>query len=168
MAFEIYGRLSSANALVPPSIAFIFDREGRTQQEIDDLKRQGGGRVFVLPRMMYENYLLDGEAIAALVNTHSNEGPIVASQIAFWIEKNGGSEKYVSKTLGDRVGEPEWYQNVHAAKLLEDLFSELTQAKLEYRKTTHSVELTNWLLSNKSEFLLELLDFIRAVFDDKL
>ncbi|HWY84008.1 MAG TPA: AAA family ATPase [Roseiarcus sp.] len=68
MAFEIYERLSRANALIPPSIAFIFDREGRSEREISDLKRQGGGRVFVLQRMMYENYLIDGEAIAAVIN----------------------------------------------------------------------------------------------------
>ncbi|HWY84009.1 MAG TPA: hypothetical protein VNY10_19150 [Roseiarcus sp.] len=90
------------------------------------------------------------------------------SQIMRWIEENGGSEKYLAKPLEDRVGEAGWIENVHAAKLFEDLFSELTEAKLEYRKTTHSVELTNWLLSNKAESLRQLLDFIRTVFDDKL
>jgi hypothetical protein len=70
MAFEIYERLSRANALIPPSIAFIFDREGRSDREIEDLTRQGAGRIFVLRRMMYENYLLDNEAIAAVINEH--------------------------------------------------------------------------------------------------
>lgn len=167
MAFEIYSRLSSANALVPPSIAFIFDQEGRSEREIDDLERQNGGRIFVLQRMMYENYLLDSEAIAAVINTHLQGEMIYAPQIMRWIEENGASEKYLAKPLKDRVGEAGWIENVHAAKLLEDLFSELTEAKLEYRKTTHSVELTNWLLANKTELMRELLDFVHDIFDNK-
>jgi hypothetical protein len=167
MAFEIYERLSRANALIPPSIAFIFDREGRSDREIEDLTRQGAGRIFVLRRMMYENYLLDNEAIAAVINEHLGEGVISASQIARWIKENGGSEKYVVDSWRRCVGEAGWMENVHAAKLLEDLFSELSQARLEYRKTTHSVELTNWLLANMSESMRELLDFVHSVFVNK-
>jgi len=67
--WEIYERLSHATALMPPALAFSFDREGRTDTQMADLVRQSKGKVFFLPRRMLENYVLEPEAIAAVLNT---------------------------------------------------------------------------------------------------
>ena len=48
-------------------------------------------------------------------------------------------------------------RDVDAPLLLSDLFSEYV---VEYRKTLHSVELTEWLLANDPEHLRELLDYL--------
>ena len=53
---------------MPPALAFSFDREGRTEKEMADIRRQSDGRVHFLHRRMFENYLLDPEAIAAVLS----------------------------------------------------------------------------------------------------
>ena len=56
-----------------------------------------------------------------------------------------------------------WEAVVNAPVLLYDLFNELSNAKVEYRKTEHSVALTEWLLTNRPVGLDELFSFIRAL-----
>jgi hypothetical protein len=67
--FEIYVRLSKGRGLLPPAIGFIFDQEGRSERERDDLVRQSGGKIVFLPRRMYENYVLNPIAIAAIMSS---------------------------------------------------------------------------------------------------
>src|SRR5262249_44633842 len=69
LTVEVYSRLSKGQGLLPPAIGFIFDQEGRSETEQADLKRQSGGRVHFLPRRIYENYLLNAQAIAAVMST---------------------------------------------------------------------------------------------------
>jgi len=66
---EIYNRLSGAQSLIPPAVAFLFDDEGRTETEKKILERLGKDLVRFTKRRMYENYLLDTQAIAAVLNT---------------------------------------------------------------------------------------------------
>lgn len=46
---------------------------------------------------------------------------------------------------------------MNAPLVLNDLFAEFS---VEYRKTTHSIELTEWLLAHKVDHLRELLDYV--------
>ncbi|MCH7480864.1 MAG: AAA family ATPase, partial [Chloroflexi bacterium] len=62
---RIYKRLSESTALIPPAIGFIFDREGRSEEEILELKKLGN--IHFLKRRMYENYLLNAEIITDYV-----------------------------------------------------------------------------------------------------
>ena len=66
--FEIYNDLSTSGSLIPPAIAFIFDSECFSQQKLDDIKRLSKGLAVFLPRRMYENYLLNPAAIAAVTS----------------------------------------------------------------------------------------------------
>jgi len=65
---EMYQRLAAANALLPPAIAFVLDRECLTQRQLDDVARAGRELVHFLPRRMYENYLLSAGAVAGAAN----------------------------------------------------------------------------------------------------
>jgi predicted ATPase len=70
---EIYGRVTSAGSLYPPALSFIFDRELRSEGELEDIKRrasrlEGSPPVLFTKRRMYESYLLHGAAIAAILN----------------------------------------------------------------------------------------------------
>lgn len=163
LVFKIYERLSGANALTPPFIAVILDKENSNQEEINKLIETFGDKLKFIPRMMYENYLLCAEAITEILNTEIIEesDKISLEQVENWIEKkretkflsNNGTSKEVLETS-------DWIEKVHAANLLDSLFSELSNKTVEYRKTTHSVKLTQWLLENKSEQLSELKDFL--------
>jgi predicted ATPase len=64
-AVDIYRSLSHAEALVPVTIAFLFDREKRPQARIDDAMRRNDAIVRFLGCRMLENCFLDPRVIAA-------------------------------------------------------------------------------------------------------
>ena len=45
---------------------------------------------------------------------------------------------------------------VDAALLLKDLFNDLSETRVPYAKTTHSVALTKWLIENQPQELDEI------------
>lgn len=162
--YEIYSRLSGAFGLIPPALGFIFDREGRSEKERDDIRRMSSGLVTFLPRRLYENYLLNPNAIAAVVNGISDfrSAPVTAEEIQKWLDSKGKDKKY-GKSPEDTVGgEEPWVIYVHGAKLLADLFSFLSEARVSYVKTEHSVKITEWLIENAPEELQEVADLINS------
>lgn len=167
---EIYNRLTEGGGLIPPAVAFIFDREGRTSTQREDLVRKSRqnatGHIHFLPRRLYENYLLDGRAIAHLVN--SIEGfrgvPLTEEEVNTWIESKRDELKYY-RPLGRREVEAEgdWLNSVNGALLLADLFADLSETTVRYDKVVHSVALTRWLIENDSKALLEIVELLGQV-----
>jgi hypothetical protein len=161
---EIYASLSKSNSLIPPAVGFIFDRESKTPQQIKELKAKSGDLLELLPRRMYENYLLNATAIAAVLNSGTGEplpNAISEAQVIEYLEKNRGAAKYYdSKYPFDGRT---WQTNVDAAKLFEDLFKELSDSREQFIKTTHSVRLTDWLLEYSSEDLKEIAELLTKV-----
>ena len=163
LVFEIYNRLSGANALTPPFVAVILDRESSSPQELADLTKEFGDKLKFIPRMMYENYLLDAEAVTHVLNTEILEDvdKVTVEQAAQWIEEQRTAKFLTKKKPSAKVLEStEWLEKVHAFELLEKLFSDLSNKTVEYRKTTHSIKITEWLLKNNPEQLAELKGFL--------
>ncbi len=171
---KLYQKLSGGDSyLIPPAIAYIFDKEGKKQQDIDDLARIGKKASktkdvdivhFIKPRL-YENFILDNDAIAFSLNEYSSHYGLGENyspeKINTWVESNKSNLKYWDKGKQDQADSAEWKENIHAAKLLEDLFGEFTDHKVSYQKTVDSVKLTEYLLENKPEAfdsLKQLLD----------
>lgn len=163
MIWDIYTRLSSGNALIPSALAFVFDQESRTTQEREDLVRRSGGLLHFLPRRMYENYLIDTDALFSVMTglpTFKQEG-ITHEQVYAWLRDNGGKKEYgITPVEQVDIDDQTWLQQVDAAKLLKHLFEEMSGYREEYRKTTHSVRLTEWLICNKPNQLTELKNFL--------
>src|SRR5262249_41797846 len=67
VVWEIYQKLCKGKGLLPPSVGFCFDREGRTEKERAELTKDSGGLIQFIPRRMYENYLLNASAIASVL-----------------------------------------------------------------------------------------------------
>lgn len=153
--FEIYGRLSGAQSLIPPAVAFLFDDEGRTEQEKKELQNRSNGLVRFTKRRMYENYLLDPRAIAAVLSTtEGHESEVLEQDVQTFIDEALRQMEYF-KPLGVSGG-LDW---IRADRLLKALFWKL--GKLDYRKTTHSVELTQWLVKHDPERLKDVTEMIR-------
>jgi ABC-type cobalamin/Fe3+-siderophores transport system ATPase subunit len=153
---QIYTRLSSANALLPPAIGFCLDREDKTQAEIDQLESETQGQVKFLPRRSYENYLIHPEALSRVLCETETFGisSIPPSKVQQWLVDNGGDSKFRAHAhWKGRIDDEEWLARVDAAGLLKQLFSNLSGAKEEYRKTAHSVRLTEIILEIDLEFL---------------
>lgn len=153
--FEIYERLTKSTALVPPAVGYIFDREERSEQEIDAIKSHMDRRVSFLARRCYENYLLLPGAIQfVLANTKTFNGTEPGlEKIELWLRDNGA--KY-AKGLDRSTHPSEWLAQVNASKLLSALFSELSGNREYYNKTIHSVQLTEWILKNCPSELAEV------------
>ncbi|MBG1243834.1 hypothetical protein [Nostoc sp. NZL] len=50
----------------------------------------------------------------------------------------------------------EWLYKINASRILEQLFSNFSERKINYKKIKHSYKITKWLVDNKLDFLLEL------------
>jgi predicted ATPase len=148
--FEIYNKLSGAQSLLPPAVSFLFDDEGRTPEQKKVLESLGGGRVRFTQRRMFENYLLEPPAIVEVLNaTDGHTQEVTLDQVQGFITSALEQAKYF-KPL-DRT------RGIHGTKadvILKDLFFSL--AGLDYRKTVHSAELTEWLIANSPETLSEI------------
>lgn len=169
LILNIYKKLSTGNALLPKALAFVFDREDLTPCEMDDVKRESKELVHFLPRHTYENYLLHPTALTATINslTSFQDGSvekITEDSILNWLQQNGGKKKYLNTPSGSiSITDKDWLRDVHGAKLLADLFQEVSDEKEEYRKTSHSIELTNWLIENDPRAFQELEEFLSAI-----
>jgi predicted ATPase len=168
LIIEIYKRLSHGNSLLPPTIRFVFDDEGRSNQEKAELQQRSEDRVTFLPRRMYENYLLNSAGIAAVINSieGSRSSPLEANEVTEWLETKGHDSKYGQPRQPSRgeAGEP-WIVYVDAAKILRDLFAELTDTQESYDKVVHSVALTDWLIEYSAEDLREISDLLCGILD---
>ena len=165
--FKIYNQLSGTDALIPSNIIFILDREDYSENALHDDKKEFGESLHFIPRRMFENYLLDAKAIVSVYNeTAVEDAPEVTfKQVTKWIEDNRKDSKYSSKLVKNK--EDDWQKDIDGAKLLYDLFTQLSETTNPFYKTTHSVMLTEWLLENKPEILDELKNFLINLISDE-
>ena len=157
--YDIYSRLSGTTSLLPPAVAFIFDTEDRSDKDRADLDRKSAGKVHWLPRRMYENYLLESQCIADLINSAdtSRSVPVRTEDVSAWLEQHGIERKYFATAVGiPDYGSDGWKALVHGAKVLHDLFSELTEQRIAYDKVKHGLALTRLLIQQPTEALREL------------
>ena len=158
----IYQKLSAGNALIPPAIGFVFDREARSDSEISDIDRRSCGQVKFLKRRTYENYLLNIDGIVAMFRAWKIDD-VGQKEIIAWIEANGAKAVYFKplEPISD-INDESWLFAVNGARLLYDMTQELSNATLEYRKTIHSVWLTEWNLEHKPELLEDVKNMLSA------
>ncbi len=166
---EIYRRLSEGRGLLPPAVGFIFDREDRDEGARKDLERRSGGKVVFTGRRMYENYLINPCAIAAVASEIEGfrEGiDIEPEEVSGWLEKHRWDEKYFDNGVEKAVRTEEvGWSDVHGAKLLGDMFQGMSETRVAYDKVVHGTALTRWLCDNSSEDLQELARLIEDQID---
>jgi len=158
--FDVYDKLSGTQNLFPPAIGFLFDRELRTIQEIDDLRKRSSNPVKFLPRRMYENYLLHSEAIATVLNNldEYRKNFITASDINELLNEARQQKDYFPKTISNhKILDHHWVDiHIDGARVLKDIFSKLSESRVEFSKTRDSVKLTEWLILNQPDSLEEI------------
>lgn len=147
---QLYERLSSSSALVPPMICILLDAEMRTPEQRSNLERASRGTIRFLERRMIENYLLDPEAIAAtLIELDVPTDPLEV-QAAIQI-KVGCAGVDVDLT------------QIDGAAVLTSVFSTLSQARHEFRKTRDVPTLVEHLIAHHPDRLTPLHDFLRQI-----
>ena len=159
--FELYNRLSSTSTLLPSAIGFILDRECRSSVDIKEIQNLSRNLTIFLPRRMYENYLLNARAIAAVTNGaqgfRSGKG-VTEAEVQTLIDKKRQEAAFYCKGA---VAEPsEWIRHIDGAKLLREIFQELSETRVEFKKTRHSIDLTKWLIANEPAELGEVAEIL--------
>lgn len=170
LIFNIYDKLSGGSSLFPPAIGFLFDRENRSNNDEKELQKRSKKPIKLLPRRMYENYLLHPEAITAVINEcdENREEKLTIEEVKEWIDKNKYEASYFPKTVKiEEISDNDWFCKVDGAKLLKELFAHFCETRLPFSKTTHSVKLTEWLIDNQPEQLLEIAELLVNILDFK-
>lgn len=143
---KIYQRLTESSALVPPMVAILLDKESRKKAECTRISKESAGVIHFLDRTMLENYVLHPLAIAAVL---SELGEVVSVDTV---------EAELSSASGENL------HTLHGAQVLAGMFSKLSEARLEFRKTRDTPQLIRWLLANQPSALAELEVFLRQLF----
>lgn len=137
----IYEKLSKGSFLAPPMVAITLDRERRKDREIDQIEKDCEGVVYFLPAIMLEDYLLNPEAIAAVLTIEAKT-EITADQVRQALVEAGTSGKCLLHPNNTES------QKLHAAKVLEFVFDAL--ATVAYHKTSHGPQIAEWIIKNKA------------------
>jgi predicted ATPase len=167
--FEIYNDLSASGSLIPPAIAFILDPECSSQQKQDDIRKLSKNLAVFLPRRMYENYLLNPAAIAAVASKIEGfrEPPVTADEVRAAIDSMRGERRYYCTDDPDERGDEVWLRRVNGAGVLHDIFGALSENRASYDKVKHSTDLTRWLIQNSPAHLREISNLLREVLAKK-
>lgn len=165
--FDIYSRLLRGNSLLPPAVGFLFDAECRTKEQQSDMRRRSRNRVDFLPRRMLENFLLIPKAIVALINCADNSraAPVTEGEVQAFIDARSHDARYLCPAEGAQ--ERSWIERIDGAKVLREMFSALTESRVRYEKTEHSVALVEWIIKHESDALKEIADILVRLLDAK-
>jgi len=157
---EIYRRLSGASMLMPPALAFCLDSECLTDGQKQALLRESQDVFHFLPRRMYENFLLDSPAIATLANQIEGFRPqgVRENEVQGLIDTKRQERRYYCDAPQQIPAD--WITHIDGAQVLSDIFGELSENRVSYEKTRHSVAITEWILQSKPEHFRELADWL--------
>jgi hypothetical protein len=144
---SIYERLSQSSGLVPPMVCILLDAEKRKAEERTRVERESGGKLRFLERPMLENYLLEVNAIHA---TLESLGCICT---VLDVEKRLGEFDFTDLDMLD------------GANVLSHVFTSVSGATQEFRKTRDVPALVNWIVENRPEHLASLRDYLRKIMD---
>ena len=158
---SIYQRLSTGGGLLPNSISFVLDLEARKGQDVKELQRRTGKRVFFTEGVrMIENLFLEPTLISTFlleVCADWLEGAVVrssAEEIAAHWDELQDAKRYAIDFA--RTADPQrWRAEVHGGHVLEDTVTALTDARLRYRKVEHGRRLAELCLAHDRASLLE-------------
>jgi hypothetical protein len=177
LLFATYRQIAGEESLFPPMIGLVLDRDKLKEQEIETLKeksryqdKEGKYRHMAkfLDRRMYENYLLHPKAIASIINKYDEfrDKCLTDVEVQNWIEQKKQEGLYLPKGVNkEKISNAEWFCKVDGAKLLKDIFADLSDARIDFRKTRDSPELTKWLLEHEPNYLSELAEFLQNVLE---
>ncbi len=152
LAAHIYESLSKNSALIPPALAFVFDREKRSPTQLDDLKRQieGNGptkrdrpRFFLYDEFMLENLFLDADLVAGLLTQVAADPdrpakpqrPVLSAAVEqCWDALDDVGHFLAPKRGADPAA---WRTSVHGARVLDATFDHFFGDTVEFIKAKH-------------------------------
>jgi hypothetical protein len=163
-AIEVYRKISSASQIFPVALGFSFDRECRSETKIADIVRASPVPVKFTNRRMFENYLLNVRAIVRVINETQGFRPnaVTEEEIQGWIDAHRGTPKYFCTPLPPPTAD-DWLIRIDGASFLEDLFKQLSESRVEYRKVDHGLALTVHIARDSPNDLVEIVNLLKPL-----
>jgi predicted ATPase len=158
---DIYSRLSRAKSLMPPAVGFVFDQEGRTEEAQADIIRRTGPTVKFLPRRMYENYLLEAEAISRVLSSLDGEhaDQYTAERVHALLDAECRRDENF-RPFAVPEGGGNWRNTIDAARALKAVFGTMSEHRIRYDKVRDGEALTKDIIANSPDQLGELSRFL--------
>lgn len=163
MVYEAYSRLSAAVATMPIKVVFGFDTEKLSNSDKVDMVRDSQGRLKFLPRRHVECYLLHPESIAARIRDKDPNSKVTNSDVVSKIIEIASEHPFALNDTPPDLENPDWLARIDAARLLSKLFTLVSDARIEYDKTTDGIEIAKQILANDREFISPLADYVREL-----
>jgi hypothetical protein len=166
LILDLYRRLSTSGALIPPSLGFVFDSEGLTNEEKLSLVSESRNLIHFLPRRMIENYFLVPDILAEVFGTLDTfkETSIKADEIKDWLAENGAEGKYFSPLSAQSdVFSEMWLKTVNGAALLDELLATKTKQLERYDKLKHGLAIGRKLIDVGNTNLDEIRYLLRSI-----
>ncbi len=155
----------TAKALAPLSggMSFALDRDNASDEAVLSVFKSTDGKLRLLPRFCIENYLFNPEAISIVIKNVTGK-EIESETIRDSFIKNATEMTYKGKPKVERpplvLSDTAWIAKVDGAKLIKQVFDEVTGAELSYRKVEHGKLIVEAILKTDAGFLSELKDFV--------
>ena len=128
---------------------------------MQDIVRSGPVPAKFTKRRMFENYLFNIRAIVQVMN--GCEGfrphPVTEQEVDAWMEANRGDSKYYC-SQEPAFTKNDWLVRIDGAAFLEDLFSQLSDSRVPYRKVYHGLALTERIAADSPDDFKEIADLI--------
>ena len=153
---DLYVTLSLGGSLLPPTVGFSFDRERKSDQDVEDFKRRLKGLASILPRAMIENYFLNAEAIQYLLDLRGLPSRTV-DQINATLIKSLEEPKMVPANIIKDLEDPDCLVKVDGARVLNFVFDSCDN--YSYRKVQDGPELLSYMMEKFPEKVSELVEF---------
>jgi energy-coupling factor transporter ATP-binding protein EcfA2 len=139
---RLYSAATSAAAPLLEGSSFVLDRETLSDEAVQSIGRQTGKRLVFLRRRCLECYALNPAAIAGLITSEASDLSVDAATIEQEISRLGGDRNYGAASKWNKsLTHGSWLKSVDAAKLLADVFSNITENRLAFQKTIHTPRL---------------------------
>lgn len=165
MVYEAYAKLSEAVATMPVTVVFGFDTETLTPAEKAEMVRDSRGRLHFLPRRHLECYFIDPIALAQRITAKDESTIVDPIALEAKILQLGALPQLRTGLVAPDVTNEEWLAKVDAAKLLKLLFTQISDARIEYDKTTDGIEIVKLMLARDPSTLAPLIDYVTELVD---
>jgi predicted ATPase len=165
LIFDIYRRLSSAAASLRVGVAFSFDSEGLSARAKSDLRRESDDQVHFLPRRHIECYLISPLALSDFIASKDlyrleNQAALTTEQVAAKLNELAADPALaIPQWTGDLFDEA-WTSQVDAAKLIARAVSELTEARVEFRKKNDTLALLQSVKIHSPALIAPLAEYV--------
>ncbi len=113
---------------------------------------------------MFENYLLNPDAIASVTSQIDGfrDTAITRDEVASWLDSHQWNKDYFRRKIPDSERtDDRWRQRVNGARILEQIFSDLSETRVTYDKVRHGQMLTEWILGNSPGDFQELVALVK-------